>query len=368
MSIGATIKKLRQARKLTQEELACYLGITAKAISQWECDRTSPTVSQIPALCNFFHISADELLNINQQNTTEKKQQILKKSFALSKNGYLKEAWDVLQEGLNIFPNDYAIMIHLTLCGDRIIKFTSCADAEKESIQTQCASYCNRILNGCVEDLTRHAAVSYLCTYYTDKGEIQKAEELAGKMPIMAMSQDFLRANIYKGTKNKDANQRLKFDLLQFLLRRFTSNYQLDSGEKLYSPAELEALREKKISLLELLFENGDYGFYSEALSDTCEACARYYATCDEPQQSLMYLEKAARSAVDFMEFMKSESIIHTSLLFKKMTESTSGISRNVPHNQAQIILKNMQRKEYCNMHETKQFMEIAAFLESYQI
>lgn len=61
MSIGATIKQLRIARKSTQEELASHLGITSKAVSQCECDRTSPDISQIPALCNFFQISADQL-------------------------------------------------------------------------------------------------------------------------------------------------------------------------------------------------------------------------------------------------------------------------------------------------------------------
>ena len=73
MSIGETIKKLRTAKKLTQEELASLLGITSKAVSQWECNRTSPDISQIPALCNFFQISADQLLNINLPKSEEEK-------------------------------------------------------------------------------------------------------------------------------------------------------------------------------------------------------------------------------------------------------------------------------------------------------
>ena len=38
MSIGKTIKKLRRERDITQEQLAAYLGITSRAVSQWECD------------------------------------------------------------------------------------------------------------------------------------------------------------------------------------------------------------------------------------------------------------------------------------------------------------------------------------------
>ena len=44
MSIGSTIKKLRRERNMTQEQLAECLGITANAVSQWECDRTAPDI------------------------------------------------------------------------------------------------------------------------------------------------------------------------------------------------------------------------------------------------------------------------------------------------------------------------------------
>ena len=50
MSIGSTIKRLRRQRNITQEQLAEYLGITSRAVSQWECDRTAPDLSQIPGL------------------------------------------------------------------------------------------------------------------------------------------------------------------------------------------------------------------------------------------------------------------------------------------------------------------------------
>ena len=47
MTIGTTLKTLRRGRDLTQEELAEILGVSAKAISQWENDRTAPDLSQI---------------------------------------------------------------------------------------------------------------------------------------------------------------------------------------------------------------------------------------------------------------------------------------------------------------------------------
>ena len=36
MDIGCAIKKLRADRKITQEEVAEYLGISFQAVSKWE--------------------------------------------------------------------------------------------------------------------------------------------------------------------------------------------------------------------------------------------------------------------------------------------------------------------------------------------
>ena len=366
MSIGTTIKKLRIARKLTQEELASHLGITSKAVSQWECDRTSPDISQIPALCHFFQISADQLLNINLPKSEEEKQTILHQYYELSRKGHLKKSWALLQEAIAKFPNDYSVMIHLSVCGDRLCKSSEVTREEKESIRNQCAEYCKRILGGCTDDYIRHAAVSNLCTYYAEKGQIQKAEELAGKMPSMVMCQDFLFANIYQGSKKHESNQRLKNNLLQFLIRKFDFNCKLDSDEKLYSPEEMAVLREKKIALLELLFENGDFGFFSGGLSDFYEESARYYASEGNTEKALKHLEKAAHFAMDFISFMQKDTYIHTSLFFKGMVEKSSHVCLGDSDNQAVLILENMERKEYDHIRESEIFKSISKGLEPY--
>lgn len=366
MSIGTTIKQLRISRKLTQEQLASNLGITSKAISQWECDRTSPDISQIPALCNFFQISADQLLNISLPKSEEEKQAILHQYYKLSRKGYIMEGWKVLKEGISKFPNDYSIMIHLSICGETLCEFSELTQDEKKSIRHQCAEYCKRILDGCTDDFIRHAAVSSLCTYYAEQGEINKAEKLARKMPVMVMSQDFLFANIYKGAKKNEANQRLKSNLLQFMLKRFDLNCNIDSEDRLYSQDELNVLREKKIALIELLFENGDFGFYSGGLSEFYEESARYYLSEGNFEKALACLEKATHLAIDFVTFMQKDTFTHTSLFLKGMVEKSSNVALNSSDNQAALILKNMERKEYDTVRENEKFRYISDMLKPY--
>ena len=46
----------------SKEQLAAHLGITANAVSQWECDRTAPDISQLPILAGLFSTTIDTLL------------------------------------------------------------------------------------------------------------------------------------------------------------------------------------------------------------------------------------------------------------------------------------------------------------------
>ena len=78
MSIGTTIKRLRRERDITQEQLAEYLGISTGAVSQWECDRTAPDITQLPLLASVFDVSADELLEIDGKKKDEIIQVFLK--------------------------------------------------------------------------------------------------------------------------------------------------------------------------------------------------------------------------------------------------------------------------------------------------
>ncbi len=62
--IGQKIKELRKKADMTQDRLADYLGVSAQAVSKWECGIATPDLSLIPPLCRLLGCSADELLGI----------------------------------------------------------------------------------------------------------------------------------------------------------------------------------------------------------------------------------------------------------------------------------------------------------------
>lgn len=62
---GAVIKRLREQKKMTQEELAQKIFVTAKAVSKWETGRGFPDVSFLEPLAKALDISVIELLSGN---------------------------------------------------------------------------------------------------------------------------------------------------------------------------------------------------------------------------------------------------------------------------------------------------------------
>ena len=60
---GAVIRRLREKKNLTQEELAARIFVSGKAVSKWELGRGYPDVSLLEPLAKALDISVIELLS-----------------------------------------------------------------------------------------------------------------------------------------------------------------------------------------------------------------------------------------------------------------------------------------------------------------
>ena len=60
---GDVIRRLREAKKMTQEELAAKLFVSGKAVSKWETGKGYPDISLIEPLAAALDISVIELLS-----------------------------------------------------------------------------------------------------------------------------------------------------------------------------------------------------------------------------------------------------------------------------------------------------------------
>lgn len=71
MPLNENIRKLRQARSLSQVDLAKALGVTKQSISNWENDNIQPSIDMLVRIAAFFSVSTDYLLGLDQRQYIE---------------------------------------------------------------------------------------------------------------------------------------------------------------------------------------------------------------------------------------------------------------------------------------------------------
>ena len=68
-TLGQNIADRRKLLRMTQEDLADKLNITAQAVSKWENDISVPDLSLLVALADLFEVSLDELVRNKGEET-----------------------------------------------------------------------------------------------------------------------------------------------------------------------------------------------------------------------------------------------------------------------------------------------------------
>ncbi len=64
---GIKLKNLRENHKMTQSELAEYLGVVTGTVSAYEQNRTYPSIEILIKICTFFNVSADFMIGISKE-------------------------------------------------------------------------------------------------------------------------------------------------------------------------------------------------------------------------------------------------------------------------------------------------------------
>lgn len=77
MNIGNQIKTLRLKKSVTQEAMAEHFGMTAQAVSKWECGTSVPDISLLPELSAYFGVTIDALFALDDETRMERIQNML---------------------------------------------------------------------------------------------------------------------------------------------------------------------------------------------------------------------------------------------------------------------------------------------------
>ena len=71
------LRRLRLEKKLTQEQLANILGVSAQSVSRWECANTLPDVMLLPEIARLYGVTVDDLYRMDAKGYPNYAQRLL---------------------------------------------------------------------------------------------------------------------------------------------------------------------------------------------------------------------------------------------------------------------------------------------------
>ena len=84
MTIGDNIKSLRLGHNLSQAELANVAGVSDKAVSSWEQNKSVPRMGAIQKMADFFGIQKSDIIEPSNVTTHTSKERSAKKETPLN--------------------------------------------------------------------------------------------------------------------------------------------------------------------------------------------------------------------------------------------------------------------------------------------
>lgn len=339
MSIGSTIKKLRREHDMTQEQLAEYLGITANAVSQWECDRTAPDISQLPVLANIFDITTDQLLEVDILSKKSNIENIHKKAWALCNSGDKKGAVEIIREELPKYPNNYMLMSDLTVFLYQLAFQQKCTPQEHFSLCSEAARYIDRIIIGCDDIKIKGTAIELACSIFPAINRYDDALKLIDTIPDT--SKDEILTALYSGDKLIEHVRNMICKSVSTAADQtiWLASLRKEDGSSLFDDEQKIVLYEKAVTFYKNLYENGDYYFDAESLAEAEKHIADIWAQRKNPEEALCHLEECARYVVMFDTYDESKVTYNSIIPFGRLPV---GINWNHEWNKSHEMLMRL--------------------------
>jgi len=288
ITIGENLKKLRQEKGNTQENLSEFIGISFQAISKWERGEAYPDITLLPKLSAYYDISVDDLLGIGEIRKQERIDEYQKESNRIGSSdpqGQL-EVWRKAQKE---FPNDFTVMTKLSNC--LFSAFLQDEDLDRAKGE-ELIEIGDKILANSTNNSYRYSAIQTLCFTYKHLGDVDKAKEYAGMAPSYIVTSDELVTSLFPKEQAFVYNKSNLYSLLDLMTTKIRLMANVLQG------AERKQVLHKYLNLLEIIFEDGDFGTYLISLYHIYERLARLSADEKNREETLENLSKAVEYAI----------------------------------------------------------------------
>ena len=193
LKIGETLKRLRKERDITQEQFAEFLNVSCQSVSRWENNTCYPDIELIPVIAEFFAISTDVLLGIDEVAQKEAVKNYLSEYQKALSHGDIDRCICIARTGATEFPNNYKILNKLMLA----LFLSGSDDANipnwKDNIQkydNEIISIGERIIKYCSDINISLEATARLAYQHYEMGRKEEGRRIYDTLPSMLLSKE----------------------------------------------------------------------------------------------------------------------------------------------------------------------------------
>lgn len=216
-TIGKNIYNLRKNKKLTQEDLAKIVGVSAGAVSKWENDNSTPDISLLAPLARALNSSLDELLSFQQELTSEELSQIKKELTA----AFMVEEYITVVEKCRSYLKEYPNSLELRLTIATSIQMYSALDSPDEDTLTKRLEYALSLLKEVAESKNSKftsTALFAMASIFLMIGRYEECEKALKEISTSFIDPSVLYASLYERQGKFEAGMLYsKAMLLQYL-------------------------------------------------------------------------------------------------------------------------------------------------------
>ncbi len=186
LTVGEKIKSLRREREITQEELADVLCVSSQSVSRWENGSCYPDIELLPLLAEYFGITVDRLLGVDESVEKLKIEEYLNAFQEAVSHGDVDRGISIARAGIVEFPTSYALlnklMYGLFLAGDSDGNDPSWME-NGNKYDEEIVALGERIMKYCPDISIRLEATARLAFHHCERGRIEKGRRLYEMLP-----------------------------------------------------------------------------------------------------------------------------------------------------------------------------------------
>ncbi len=229
MNIGQTIRALRKERGLTQEQLACAIGVSFQAVSKWENHLTLPDITLAPVIASYFGITMDELFDFDLKEIQADIEKITDEAYRHRESDPAKSR-EILCAGLSKYPENDSLLNNLLY----VMNYSENPD---ETIKVA-----SHLIEKTSHHDVKYDALRFLAYAYKAKGDLESAEKAIEQIPEIYFTKLTELAYLLQGKKKFEAADKQKWISFENLIQMMNKvgEYYEEIGENAKAVQEYE--------------------------------------------------------------------------------------------------------------------------------